>query len=322
VAEGLNSFEDVESWLVQGGKAWRLMAKSWLNPTTITKDDYVRAAQSEPLSQIISRGSFKKDTGGKSRYFREKYTGLAWRIQLMADFGIHRSIPGIEEAVDSFLAWGSNPDGGLTYAKGLPSFPCFTGTILGSMVRMGYDENDSRVKEMGSWISSQMRPDGGWLCPPRMMPFIMDETHSCFTATFYATSGLVALNSPNERQKKARASGLEFLLNHRLFRSDRSNRVLCNRWLETGFPNFNYYSLLRGAKLIADAGLAHDSRADEAYDYLLKTRQEDGRWLQGWTPPQPKPYLCTERGKPCRAVTILTWSTLVGAERLASPAIN
>jgi hypothetical protein len=322
VVEGLDSFKDVESWLLGGGDAWRLMAKSWLNPDAITKDDYAMAVQSEPLNQILSHSSFKKDTGGKSRYFRDKYTGLAWRLQLMADFGVHRIIPGTEEAVSDFLAWGSNPGGGLTYAKGLPSFPCFTGTILGSMVRMGYGEDDNRVKDLSGWIAGQMRPDGGWLCPPRMMSFVVDETHSCFTATFYATAGLVALNSPDERQKIARESGLEFLLNHKLFRSDRSNRVLCNRWLETGFPNFNYYSLLRGAKLIADAGLAADSRADEAYDYLLKARQENGSWLQGWIPPQPKPYQCTERGKPCRAVTILTWSTLADAGRLAKPVLN
>lgn len=322
MSEGLETYKDVESWLMGGGDAWRLMALRWFNHTAIAKDYYLKAAQSEPLSQILSHGSFKKDTGGKSRYYRDKYTGLAYRIQLMADFGANRTIPGIEEEVDDFLTWGANPGGGLTYAKGLPSFPCFSGTILSSMVRLGYNENDAWVKELGSWIAEQMRSDGGWLCPPRMMSFILDETHSCFSATYYATAGLVALNSSDEKQKIARESGLEFLLNHKLFRSDRSDRILCNRWLETGFPSFNYYSLLKGANLIATAGLADDPRADEAFDILLKQRQEDGSWLQGWIPSQPKPYDCTERGKPCRAVTILTWSALASAGRLAPPIIN
>jgi len=322
VSEGLESYKDVESWLVEGGASWRLMALRWFNPRAITKDDYLKAAQSEPLSRILSHGLFKKDTGGKSRYFREKYTGLAYRIQLMADFGANRIIPGVEEEVDSFLTWGSNPGGGLTYAKGLPSFPCFTGTILGSMVRLGYSEDDAKVKELGDWIATQMRPDGGWLCPPRLMSFVLDETHSCFSATYYATAGLVALNSPNEQQKIARESGLEFLLNHKLFRSDRSDRILCGRWLETGFPSFNYYSVLRGANLIATAGLAGDARSHEAFDLLLKQRQQDGSWLQGWIPPQPKPYDCTERGKPCRAVTILTWSTLASVGQLKPPVLN
>jgi hypothetical protein len=322
VLEGLESYKDVESWLVGGGDSWRLMALRWFNPAAITKNDYLKAVQSEPLSHILSHGSFKKETGGRSRYFREKYTGLAYRLQLMADFGVNRSIPGIEEEVDNFFAWGSNAGGGLTYAKGLPSFPCFSGTILGSMVRMGYTEADPKAKELGDWIALQMRSDGGWLCPPRMMSFVMDETHSCFSATYYATAGLVALNSSDEKQKIARESGLEFLLNHKLFRSDRTDRILCGRWLETGFPNFNYYSLLRGANLIATAGLADDVRSHEAFDLLLKQRQEDGSWLQGWIPAQPKPYDCTEKGKPCRAVTILTWSTLASAGRLAPPQIN
>jgi hypothetical protein len=322
VSEGLEPYKDVESWLMGGGDAWRLMALRWFNPAAITKDDYLKAAQSEPLSRILSHDSFKKEIGGKSRYYRDKYTGLAYRLQLMADFGANRNIPGIEESVDDFLVWGSNPGGGLTYAKGLPSFPCFSGTILGSMVRMGYTEADPKAKELGDWIAAQMRSDGGWLCPPRMMSFVIDETHSCFSATYYATAGLVALNSSDEKQKIARESGLEFLLNHKLFRSDRSDRILCNRWLETGFPSFNYYSLLKGANLIATAGLADDPRADEAFDILLKQRQEDGSWLQGWIPSQPKPYDCTEKGKPCRGVTILTWSTLASAGRLAPPQIN
>jgi len=322
VSEGLDSIKDVESWLGEGGAAWRLMALRWFYPGAIKAEHYKDAIEAEPLKSILDQIAPNIDSGGKSRFYREKYKGLAWRLQLMADFGVNKEISKVREAVDNYFAWSLSPEGGLSHAKGLPAFPCILGMMLNSFAKLGYDENDERIKAIADYIAGEIRPDGGWLCPPRIQDIVVNETHSCFTSTYQATSGLVALNSKNEKQKNACKSGLEFMLNHRLFRSDRSNRVLCARWLDIGYPIFNYYSVLNGANLIAAAGYADDERCDEALAHLQSSRQDDGSWLQGWVPLQPKPYVCTERGKSCRALTIITWSTLVNAGRLSPPQIN
>lgn len=313
-----NNYRDLVPWLYNSGPGWRLMALRWLGPQCPTTDDIALAYDSSPIREVFGDGVQPADWGGKRRFYNNRFSGLTWRLQLLADMGGDRSIPKVTDAVDMLLEWGTTSIGGLSYRPGQAPFPCVTGSIINTLVKLGYTD-DERVIALGEWLAKEVRFDGGWICPVRSRDFLHKHSHSCFTASYSAVEGLLALSSQSREIAKSKDDGIEFLLKHRLFRSDRTGQVLCSRWLETGYPSYSYYSVTKGALLVASAGKADDPRAQEAFQHIENHRLPDGTWLQGWIPAKPMPYRGEEPGTPDRALTILNWAALARAGRTDYP---
>ncbi len=81
-----------------------------------------------------------------------------------------------------------------------------------------------------------------------------------------------------EELKKSRECAEEFLLVHRLFRSDKTGNIIDPRWLMLSFPSRWHYDILRALAYFADASLPYDSRMEEALDVLVSKRRKDGTW--------------------------------------------
>lgn len=79
----------------------------------------------------------------------------------------------------------------------------------------------------------------------------------------------------------------EFILQHRLFRSDRTGEIIDKKMLMLAYPSRWRYDILRALDYFQQAGVKYDTQMDDAFEILLKKRRADGSWsLQARHPGQ------------------------------------
>ena len=110
---------------------------------------------------------------------------------------------------------------------------------------------------------------------------------------------------------RARLSAAEFLLRHRLLRSERTGEVIRAEFAGLHYPARWHYDVLRGLDSLAGARIPRDERMDEAVAIIRGRRRPDGRW----TPARAYPgqtHVPNERvGVPSPWVTLLAERVLL-----------
>jgi hypothetical protein len=96
----------------------------------------------------------------------------------------------------------------------------------------------------------------------------------------------------------------EFLLRHRLFRSDRTGNVIDKKWLMLSYPSRWKYDILRALDYFQFAGIDYDPRMQDALDYLEKKRRKDYTWPVQAKHPGQTHFEMEKTGGPSR------WNTL------------
>jgi hypothetical protein len=104
--------------------------------------------------------------------------------------------------------------------------------------------------------------------------------------------------------EQAAAEARTFILQHRLYKSDRTGEVINPRFLVLSYPARWFYDILRALDYFREAGVAYDPRMEDALDVLEAKRRKDGKWpLQARHPGQTHFDMETP-GQPSR------WNTL------------
>lgn len=96
----------------------------------------------------------------------------------------------------------------------------------------------------------------------------------------------------------------EFILRHRLFRSDHTAEIIHKDFLKLSFPGRWKFDILRALDYFRNAGASRDHRMNDALRVLKKKRRADGTWpLQAKHPGQVH-FEMEKPGQPSR------WNTL------------
>ncbi len=78
--------------------------------------------------------------------------------------------------------------------------------------------------------------------------------------------------------RAAEARAAEFMLAHRLYRSDHTGEVISERFTQLTYPWHWHYTVLRGLDYLRLTPAIQDERADDAIELLLSARKPNGRW--------------------------------------------
>jgi hypothetical protein len=138
---------------------------------------------------------------------------------------------------------------------------------------------DARLGALAAVIFDLQLADGGWNCRIRTDP---STTHSSFHTTFNileglreaAQAGIVA----RDQFVAAEARALEFMLAHRLYRSDKTGAVIHERMTHLTSPSYWHYTVLRGLDYIRATPQISDPRLADPVDLLISRRRPSGRW--------------------------------------------
>ncbi len=217
-----------------------------------------------------------------------KWKATVWQLILLAELGVPGNNPAVQRGCDYFLramdsqdrSW---PPPAEYFAEGelrgwrLVWEPCVTGNMARTLVAFGYAQ-DPRVREMFEWLVKTLLPDGGWNC--EFGPWGKEVFHSSFMSTvepLWAFSELPRNQWP-KGGRDAVERAVEFMLMHRLFKSDKTGKVINEEWTRLHFPLFYFYDILHGLRVLTELGCVEDEGLSDAVDLLRSKWLPDGTW--------------------------------------------
>ena len=246
-----------------------------------------------------------------------KFSACSWRLVVLADLGVSGEDPRIRNCVEHFMSLHNVEEGGFSIRQKHPpretkdwlfqAHVCNTGNMLRTLARLGYARDD-RVQKAANWLLTKQLPDGGWNCSP-------PGKHGSFTATVQPIWGLneLAVHDHREAWKNSVTKGREFLLKHRVYKSDEDDSVVLFDFLKMHYPMHYMYDFLHGLRVLTESGVK-DPRMDDAVRVLLAKRLPDGRWplegvYRGWRHAHPMHGLETVSRPEEREIITEGWGT-------------
>ncbi len=228
----------------------------------------------------------------KDTCYTPKWTSTVWPLMLLGEMGI---IPdeGVKRACETLFDLHQLDNGAFTcpspldvkrYIRQHPRAkavrweePCLTGNMIRTLLVFGYGD-DKRVKKAIDWMPEHQLDDGGWNCnyPEKKVK------HSSFMSTIeplWAYSEIPRAKR-TRRMKRSADRGAEFLLMHRVYKSDHHHWKHSLPFATTlHFPMYYYYDALHGLRVLAKLGYGDDERVRDAVHLILSKRSPDGKWL-------------------------------------------
>ncbi|MCI4372753.1 MAG: terpene cyclase/mutase family protein [Thermoplasmata archaeon] len=243
---------------------------------------------------------------GKSLYW-PKYLSTNWKLLVLADLGVTRSTPGIEESCELWMSRLGSKDGSFGGSPKSKGHLCIAGNTARALIQFGY-EDDPRVRSALEWLVSAADPKGGWSCYGSGRNLDSWEALSAF-AVYPREKWTTAMHTVVER-------GAEFFLQRELH--VQGGEYL--PWNRFHYPVHYYYDLLVGLDLLTALGYASDRRLEFALTTLRERRRPDGRWnldalhpdVEGgvaeWIAQHPKdrptPWGVETPGQPSKMITL------------------
>ena len=134
----------------------------------------------------------------------------------------------------------------------------------------------SRVERMVRWLLAEQMSDGGWNCLRKR-----GATHSSFHTTVSTLEGLASFQlaaGPRAAVQDAAAAARQFFLEHQLYRSSRTGKVVKSSFSKLSFPPRWYFDVLRGLEYFSEVNAAWDPRLADPVALLVSRQGHDGRW--------------------------------------------
>jgi hypothetical protein len=210
----------------------------------------------------------------------------------------------IRESVDFIANNHKDDDGGINPAKTVSgSDVCINGMFLNYACYFGITEE--KIRSIIDFLLGQQLKDGGFNCRSNRSGAV----HSSLHTTISVLEGILEYSRGGYTYRKdeletAAEESREFILRHRLFRSDHTGEIIHKDFLKLSFPGRWKFDILRALDYFRNAGASRDHRMDDALRVLKKKRRADGTWpLQAKHPGQVH-FEMEKPGQPSR------WNTL------------
>jgi hypothetical protein len=268
------SEESVIDWLLEGDPAirWQVMRDLLDEPAETWQRERRRVVRSGWVARLL------RFRGPDGEWPKGRWTDAPWTPLLLVACGLPEGHPAgrrpMERLLGRFMPTAESVDGAFLLKR---VDLCHLGFWLG--LGTHFLRDDPRLPPLGEAVLSAQLEDGGWNCHVRNRP---GTTHSSFHTTFNvlenlriaAAQGIV----PKQTFRAAEARAAEFMLAHRLYRSDRTGEVISERFTHLTYPWHWHYTFLRGLDYLRLTPAIADERLTDSIDLLLEKRKSNGRW--------------------------------------------
>lgn len=237
--------------------------------------------------------------------YQPKWTCTHYTLLDLASFGLSPDTPGIREEIERCAQEELGSDGGINPAGSVAqSDVCINGMFLTYACHFGVPEE--RLATVVDFVLAQTMDDGGFNCRRNRSGARHSSVHSTICvlegAWAYARRGY---RYRAEELAQAVASSRAFLLQHRLFKSDRTGAVIHPNLLRFVHPSRWRYHVLRCLDGFAGADVPWDERMADAMDVVVAKRRPDGRWNGAAAHPGKVHVVLERAGTPSRWITLM-----------------
>jgi hypothetical protein len=271
--------EQIISWLMEGDPAirWQTMRDLAAAPPSAWEAERQRTLETGWGAQFLAQQG--DDGRWGNGIYSPKWTSTTYTLLMLCDIGIPPTHAAAQRGAQLVLKELLGAKGDANFQKNLVTCDrCIVGMILRLGVYFGID--DERIEAIVANLLQEQMPDGGWNCRRHRKP---KPHHSSFHTTFNVLDGLREYvewgNGPqNGAVLAAEQNALEFVLQHKLFRSDKTDEIINPKFTYFSFPHYWHYDVLRGLSYFARARVPRDPRLQEAMVLLDEKQRQDGFW--------------------------------------------
>jgi hypothetical protein len=237
-------------------------------------------------------------------FYMPKWTSTHYTLLDLKNLGISPDTEAARETIDLILGEKKGVDGGVNPSRTIrESDVCINGMLLNYACYFGVPQE--QIRSVVDFLIDVQMGDGGFNCRSNRGGAVHSSLHSTLSV-------LEGLHEYLSKGYGYRASELEvitlesvaFILMHKLFRSDHTNKIIDRKMLMLSYPSRWRYDILRALDYFQVAGITFDPRMQEALDVLRKKKRRDGRWPLQARHPGASHFEMEQAGGPSR------WNTL------------
>lgn len=266
-------------WLMQGDPAirWQTMRDLLDAPAAEWQAEQARTTHEGWGAQLLAQQDADGRWGGG--LYSPKWVSTTYTLLMLRAIGIPRYQPAAQQGAQLVLDGILGQQCDDAFRKKLADCDlCIVGMILSLSSYFKID--DGRVDAIIEYVLTEMMADGAWNCRKHRRPF---PKHSSFHTTLNVLDGVRdALDfRPGDYASallQAEHGALDLLLEHHLFRSDKTGKIINPKFTLFTYPHYWHYDLFRGLSYLARAHAARDPRGQEAINLLRERQDEDGTW--------------------------------------------
>jgi hypothetical protein len=297
------NYSELLEWLLKGDVSIQYQAHRDLKGTD--RKDLRTRIQREGwgLKFLENR---RKDGHWGLKFYQPKWTSTHYTLLDLKNLAISPENELIKASIDLILNTEKGPDGGVRpigYEKKCDA--CLNGMFLNYACYFRADAE--KLKSVVNFILSQLMPDGGFNCMLNRSGAIHSSLHSTLSIlegiSEYQRNGY---QYRLDELKKVKESSIEFILQHQLFISDRTGKIIKKDFLRLSYPGRWRYDILKALDYFQDAYIPWDVRMSPAIEVLLKKRNKDMTWNVQAKHAGQVHFEMEKAGKPSR------WNTLRG----------
>lgn len=263
------------NWLLEGDVAIQYLTHKYLlgeEPPDLQQRIATEGWGKGFLSQRLPNGDW-----GKS-FYNPKWKSTHYTLLDLRYLEIAPDTPEVVESVQKVFAEHKGPDGGINPSRTIDiSDTCVNGMAL--LYGCYFGINETELHSVVDCMLSQKMDDGGFNCERDRYGAV----HSSLHTTISALEGLLEYEKQgytyrlNDIQEVVETSR-EFILQHRLYKSDKTGEIINPKFCMLSFPSRWFYDILRALVYFADAYVPYDSRMDDAVEVLCSKQRKDGFW--------------------------------------------
>jgi hypothetical protein len=301
------SDQEIIRWLLEGNISIRyqvyrdLLSPGTEHPDSVIQDEsYTGGQEGRPAgkpenlppvkleeikNRIGSEGwgkkylSLQRENGHWGRgFYQPKWTSSHYTLLDLRNLYIPVDCPPVQRCLGLILQNHKAPDGGIdpSVTRG-KSDVCINGMGLNYGCYFRCPEED--LVSIVDFLLSEQMADGGFNCRSNHG----GARHSSLHTTLSVCEGILEYRRNNytyrlEELNRAEEESVEFILQHRLYRSDRTGEIIDKNFLRLAYPSRWRYDILRALDYFRDAGREYDERMSDALGVLMQKRSRDGTW--------------------------------------------
>jgi hypothetical protein len=237
-------------------------------------------------------------------FYQPKWTSTHYTLLDLKNLNISPKNKVIKETLSLIFEKEKAKDGGIKpIGTTQTSDVCINGMVLN--YASYFQVKEEFLKSVVDFILSEKMKDGGFNCQSNRKGAV----HSSLHTTLSVLEGILEYERNGYTYRlsellKAKLESQEFILMHRLFRSDKTGEIINPNFLKLYYPCRWYYDILKAMDYFQSAQVNYDKRMDDAIEVIISKRTKDGSWKLAAAHPGQTHFDMEQAGKPSR------WNTL------------
>lgn len=237
-------------------------------------------------------------------FYQPKWTSSHYTLLDLKNLGISPANKSVKKTLKLIFDKEKASDGGINPIGSVQkSDVCVNGMLLN--YSSYFNINEANLKSVVDFLLGQQMKDGGFNCQSNRKGAVHSSLHS----TLSVLEGIWEYEKSGYRYrldelKQAAKESHEFILMHRLFRSDKTGEIINPAFLRLCYPGRWHYDILKALDYFQYARVKYDDRMAESIEVILSKQTDEGLWKLASPYPGETHFEMEKAGKPSR------WNTL------------